>query len=159
MGGHEGKYADLLTTLLAESGAWPATASDPNWTTFAGNAERNRIAARLADVGAVSWRIPLRATTASASDRLFEPRTTSENPREPLSFHPLQVGNMVLVNNSERILAVRLDTGQPVWGREVIYESQLSGLVPPPLPPELLGSPRFSLTVFTTNSSPAWARP
>ena len=87
LGGREGKYADLLRTLLAESVAWPTAASDPNWVTFAGNVERNRIASRLADVGAVSWRIPLRPT-AAASDRLFEPRTASENPREPLSFHP-----------------------------------------------------------------------
>jgi tetratricopeptide (TPR) repeat protein len=148
LGGQEGKYADLLKALLAESDAWPAAAMDPNWGTFAGNAERNRIAAPPADIGGVSWRIPLRPATAAAFDRMFEPPVASENPREPLSFYPLQLGNIVLVNDSMRILALRLDSGQPVWGRAAIYESQLSGATPLPLPPEMLGSPRFTLTCF-----------
>jgi outer membrane protein assembly factor BamB len=148
LGGQEGKYADLLQTLLAESVAWPPAASDPNWATFAGNVERNRIALRLADVGAVSWRIPLRPSLAATGDRLFEPRTASENPHDPLNFHPLQIGNMVLVNDSGRILALRLDTGRPVWGRAAIYESQLSGLAPPSPPSDMLGAPRFTLTCF-----------
>ncbi len=148
LGGQEGKYADLLQTLLAESVAWPPAAMDPNWATFAGNPERNRIAPPLADVGAVSWRIPLRPAMAASSDRLFEPPAASENPREPLSFYPLPLGHMVLVNDGGRILAVRLDTGQPVWGRAAIYEGQFPGVAPPPLPPEMLGSPRFTLTCF-----------
>jgi outer membrane protein assembly factor BamB len=147
LGGHEGKYADLLGALLADSVAWPPAASDPNWVTFAGNSRRNRIASRLSDVGAIAWRLPLRPAPA-AGDRLFEPPGASENPREPLSFHPLQLGNLVLVNDSLRILALRLDTGQPAWGRAAIYESQLSGPAAPRLPPEMLGSPRFTLTCF-----------
>ncbi len=79
LGGQEGKYADLLKTLLAESSSWPADASDPNWPTFAGNPRRNRLASRLADVGTVRWRTALRPTLAP-SDRRFEPRMAGENP-------------------------------------------------------------------------------
>lgn len=80
LGGREGKYAELLAALLADSVAWPLTASTPTWPTFAGNPQRNRIAPRLSDVGAVAWRLSLRPTLA-AHDRLFEPPAASENPR------------------------------------------------------------------------------
>ncbi len=65
-----------------------------------------------------------------------------------MSFHPLLVGHVVLVNDSRRILAICLDTGKPAWGQAAIYESQLSGVVPPSLPPDMLGSPRFTMTCF-----------
>jgi outer membrane protein assembly factor BamB len=147
LAGQEGKYAELLTALLADSAAWPPAAADPNWVTFAGNPRRNRIAARLSDVGAVTWRLRLHPALA-ACDRPFEPPSANENPREPLSFYPLQRGNLVLQSDGFRILALRLDTGQPAWGRAAIYESQLAGPAVPPLPSEMLGSPRFTLTCF-----------
>ena len=145
LGGRQGNYAELLVALLADSAAWPPLASQTNWGTFAGNPQRNRIAARLSDVGAVAWRLRLLPAPAARA-RLFEPPAASENPREPLSFHPLQLGNLVLASDSLRILALRLDTGEPAWGRAAIYESQLTGPAAALLPAELLGAPRFTLT-------------
>ena len=109
LGGREGKYADLLRTLLAESASWPAAPSDPNWPTFAGNPQRNRIATRLVDVGTVLWRMPLR------------PAATDANHHDLLSFHPVLSGNMLLVSDTRRILALRRDTGKPAWGSAEIF--------------------------------------
>ena len=78
----------------------------------------------------------------------MEPPTIGEDPHEPLSFYPLRVGNLVLVHDGQRILAVRLDTGKPAWGQAAIYQSQLAGVVTPPLPSDMFGLPRFTMTVF-----------
>jgi outer membrane protein assembly factor BamB len=163
LGGREGKYADLLRALLTEIAAWPAAPADPNWPTFAGNPDRNRIAPGLVDVGAVAWRVPLRPTV-TPSDRAMAPPSAGEDPHEPLSFHPLLVGNMILANDSRRILALRLDDGRPAWGQEAIYQSQLAGVSPPPIPSDMLGLPRFTMTVFKERlfarmGSPATGQP
>jgi len=55
---------------------------------------------------------------------------------------------VVLVNDEQRILAVRADSGRPAWGQAAaIYQSQLAGVVSPPLPRETLGTPQFTMTV------------
>ena len=78
----------------------------------------------------------------------MEPPTIGEDPHEPLSFYPVLVGNLVLVHDGQRILAVRLDTGKPAWGQAAIYQSQLAGIVTPSLPSDMFGLPRFTMTVF-----------
>ena len=61
LGGHEGRYAESLESLLAESAAWPVEKScEAGWPTFAGNPHRNKTAEPLVDVGLTAWRIPLR---------------------------------------------------------------------------------------------------
>ena len=42
LGGKQGRYVDLLKDLLGESTAWPAPASNPGWSTFAGSFCRNK---------------------------------------------------------------------------------------------------------------------
>ena len=106
---------------------------DPNWPTFAGNPRRNRIASPLVDVGAVRWRVRLRP--AQRAD-------------QPLSFHPLLFKDMVLVGDSQKILAMRLDTGKPAWGQAAIYQGRLAGVIEPQLPSEMLGVPQYTMTVF-----------
>lgn len=148
LGTQEGKYVDLLRALLTESHSWPPLPVDQDWPTFAGNMQRNRIASELPDVGSAAWRLSLRAT-AVPDDRPAEPRTIGENAREPLSFYPVLADDVVLVNDSQRILAVRLDSGKPAWGQSAaIYQAELTGVIGPSLPPDTLGIPRFTMTVF-----------
>ena len=164
LGQHEGRYVELLETLLTESTAWPEgkgagvrdQGSDAanqqseiidhqsDWPTFAGNPRRNKIAPQLTDVGAVAWRIPLISPLPKGEG------TVGENSAEPLSFHPLAVGDLVLVNNDRQILAVRQDTGKPAWGKTAaIYQAELAGVAgPPTILPDALGSPCFTMTVF-----------
>ena len=147
LGGQEGPYAVLLKRVWSKSLSWPAAPPDPNWPTFAGNPQRNKIAPQLIDVGAVAWRTRLRPP-AAPPDRTMEPPTIGESPHEPLSFFPSLVGSMVLVHDGQQVLAVRLETGKPAWGQAAIYQSQLAGVVSPPLPSDMFGLPRFSMTVF-----------
>jgi outer membrane protein assembly factor BamB len=177
LGAHEGKYVELLQTLLSQSAAWPsgkgrAGGQHADWATFAGSPQRNAIAPPLTDFGAVAWRVPLfpplplgegpgvRAAAAAARNAdMLPPDRFLPNPlpnREetgalgPLSFHPVAVGNLVLVNNAEQILAVRQDTGKAAWGKTAaIYQAELAGVARPrPMLPEGLGAPCFTMTVF-----------
>jgi outer membrane protein assembly factor BamB len=148
LGGHEGVYAQRLKKLLAESTSWPALPSDPNWPTFAGNPQRNQIASSLADVGSVVWRHSMAGNAHL----------------KPLGYHPIFVGNTILINDSQRILALQFDTGKPTWGQATIYESQLAGVIEPALPSDMLGTPRYTMTVFQNKlfarmGSPITAQP
>ena len=148
LGGHNGRYVQLLESLLAESVSWPAAPADANWQTFAGNPQRNKAAAPLVDVGAVAWRVALRPPRIAVSP--MGGRPVGEDTRERLSFFPLLVGRRVLVNTDRQVLAMRCDSGQPAWGRTAaIYESEIAPPSDRPIfPAESLGSPRFTMTVF-----------
>ena len=101
---------------------------------------------RLIDVAGVAWRVPLRkinppfnAVTASVA----------EDAEAPLSYHPVLVGDVVLVNNQAQVLAYRLATGKPAWGAAdpAIYRDMLEAPAGELLNPrETLGTPRFTLT-------------
>ena len=67
-----------------------------------------------------------------------------------MSFFPLLAGRRVLVNTDWQVLAMRCDTAQPAWGRTAaIYRSELPGAAnPPTISTNVLGSPRFTMTVF-----------
>ena len=139
---------------------WPLTPRSPAWPTFAGNPRRNQIGPPLIDVGGVAWRIPLvfslglgegtNSLPANSPHPSPLPRGEGTILAESLSFHPLAVGNLVLVNNDRRILAVRRDTGRPAWGKTAaIYQAELAGVAAPPtILPDALGSPQFTMTVF-----------
>jgi hypothetical protein len=148
LGGREGRYVQLLESLLAESVSWPATPSDSNWPTFAGNPQRNKFASPLIDVGVVAWRVPLRPAVGQVGP--MGAKTIGESAREPLSFFPLSVGSRILVNNDQQILALRSDTGKTAWGQSgAIYQSELTGVaIAPTIISAALGSPRFTTTVF-----------
>ncbi len=145
LGNREGKYVDLLETLLDESRTWPPAASDADWPTFAGNPTRNKNASPLADLGAVAWREGLIAT------RLVDrppPKTLGEDLWQPLSFYPMHLGGRVFIGDSRRIRALQLDTGRPVWGDATIYLSQSEESTETPSPFDVLGIPRYTLTVY-----------
>ncbi len=59
LAGRECNYAAALKAILDESKSWPSPPVDPNWPTFAGSPQRNKIAPGVVDVGEVAWRVPL----------------------------------------------------------------------------------------------------
>lgn len=151
-GGREGTYVAALEALLAESSQWAPRPVSAGWTTFGGSAARNKLLPEKVDVGRVEWRVPLRETLpANKSLRVAKPATrrVAEDAAHPLSYHPLVVGNLVLVNNQVEILAVDLRTGKPVWGLRgpAIYEDQFDEAVRALYhPADNLGVPRFTMT-------------
>lgn len=153
IGGQEGNYAELLRGLLAESAEWAAPASPDDWPTFAGSFERNRMAPRTVDPAGISWRLPLRKSVpelkAGASNEPAR-RRVAEDAARLLSYHPVVVGDLVLLSNPVEVLAIDLKTGKPTWGHDsaAIYRDQLDEAIPLVRPPfDTLGVPRYTLTV------------
>jgi len=153
MGGREVEYAAFLKGLLEESTAWPKRPAGPDWLTFAGSPTRNKTAAVAPDLGEVAWRLSL-PPTPPAQRSVFggpaAPRRVAEMADAPLGYHPVVAGGLVLVNNQTEILAVDLQTGQPAWGSRdaVIFQDPLEERARELYnPPNLLGVPRFTLTV------------
>lgn len=153
LGGREVTYAEHLNQLLDESAAWPADAVSGDWPTFAGSPERAKTQARAATVGQLRWQADL-PKIPPADIEYGAARRVAEAREQLLSYHPVLVGDMLLVNDQEKILAFDVRTGGPVWGGEhVIY---------PDLPGDArrlgdvfnrrrigsgIGAPRFTMTV------------
>jgi outer membrane protein assembly factor BamB len=144
----EVNYAEALGALLSESASWPPPPQNFDWPTFAGSPARNAVAPQKLDFGAVAWRVPLHQVAVPASERgaSFVPNTPA-----PLSYHPAVVGDLVLINTAREVLALRLSTGKPAWGRTTpaIFRDQLDQAAADlALPSNMLGTPRFTLTVL-----------
>jgi hypothetical protein len=69
VGDLQGRYVDSLQTLLKQSLAWPPKRSDANWSTLAGNFERNKVAQPLTDIGSIAWRRTLRSDKSHEAPR------------------------------------------------------------------------------------------
>ncbi|MHC4401316.1 MAG: outer membrane protein assembly factor BamB family protein, partial [Planctomycetota bacterium] len=172
LGGREGSCVEALSTLLAESSAWPEAPSKPDWPTFAGSPDRNRIAPAPVDPAGMAWRVPLRGAVPPkilqggfGGGTLRRP-LVAESDRAPLSFHPVASGRRVLVNNRTEIFAFDLYTGKPAWGDADgrIYWDQVDPRVQKASDESSLGVPRFTATIregklYARMGSPVTSRP
>jgi outer membrane protein assembly factor BamB/tetratricopeptide (TPR) repeat protein len=159
MGGRQVQYVDFLTGMLESSVAWPRREASTDWPTFGGSATRSKVLPKSVDIGTWNWTQVLPACPSSdmayRSPRVGEPPATAGGKDELLSYYPVVVGELVLVNNLYQIRAYKLhakgDKGVPAWGTkegsEVIYgppvmpQDQFNG------PRSTLGAPRFTMTV------------
>ncbi len=72
-------------------------------------------------MGALAWEpIKLGEPIAadSANSRAYSLRRIGEDPQRLLSYYPLVVGNLLLVNNDTQIFAFDVRTGGPAWPSE-----------------------------------------
>lgn len=116
IGGREGRYVDLLSSILTQSESWPAPAQRGTWPTFAGDNARTRVAPRELDpAGNVAWEVTLPTIT---SDREAigngRPRV-SEDHRGLFSYHPIVWQDALIIPEHTQIRALRLADGQPLW--------------------------------------------
>ena len=137
-----------VETTVAESLSWPAALARSELAHVCGQsaAEQDRAATGRRRRRGV-------AHAAASSDCPVQPRDgTANHRRRPARAAELLSGcwsaTWCWSTMSQRILAVRLDTGKPAWGQAAIYQSQLAGVVTPSLPSDLFGLPRFTMTVF-----------
>ncbi len=147
LGGREVKYAEALRALLLESASWPMPPQNNDWPTFAGSPERNTVSPQKFEVGAVAWRLPLPEVDASAYRHGV---VSTADAVKRLSYHPVLVGDLVLVNTPGEILAAQLSTGKPAWGNitPAIFRDQLDqSAVDLFSASNTLGVPRFTMTV------------
>ncbi len=165
-GGREVNYAAALSSLLAESAQWPRAQPSGDWPTFAGSPSRNKIAPKPPDVQGAAWRLPLQAASRSERPVLGAApiaRRAADGAGSPLSYHPVVVRGLVLVNVQAAILAVDLRTGRPAWShkRPVIHEDPNDEALREAYnPPDSLGVPRFTMTVWgdklLARMGPSW---
>jgi len=135
LGGREVNYVEALGALLAESTAWPDEKCSSDWLTFAGCPARNKIAPEMIEVAEVAWRVPL--------------RTLENRFAVPLSFHPLSVGPLVLVNLQREILVLDAATGKAAWNETAAYRAAFEGMAGAPFhPPNVLGIPQCTMTAY-----------
>jgi hypothetical protein len=153
-GGRQTNYVEALQSLLAEAAEWPDPPIDPDWPTFAGSPRRGKIAFDAIDPAEVAWRASLRPTIPASQwfwGAKPRARRVAEDAQSPLSYHPVVVGDLVLVNNQVEIAAFDLSTGEPAWGGldARIFRDPFDGEAANAFSPEAnLGVPRFTMTAF-----------
>ncbi|MEX0979140.1 MAG: PQQ-binding-like beta-propeller repeat protein, partial [Pirellulales bacterium] len=98
--------------------SWPEVALADDWPTFGGTYARSKTAPQSLDLGPLAWE-PIVLGEALAADstnsRAYSLRRIGEDSQRLMSYHPLVVGNLVLVNNQSQIFAFDLKSGAPAW--------------------------------------------
>ena len=151
-GGREVDFVEALETLLAESVNWPEPPGDTDWPTFAGASSRRKTVQQAPDLGRVAWRVALRESLPAdrlLSDSQVPVHRVAEDGARPLSYHPVVVGNLVLVNSQVEVLALDVTSGKPAWGlgSAEIFRDQFDASVHALYhPSSSLGVPRFTMT-------------
>jgi outer membrane protein assembly factor BamB len=150
LAGKQGVLADIADALVEEARTWRIPEQTPQAGTFAFNVARNQTLARPVDVGAELWSVQF--SPRERSRFRFASRQPAFDIQPALSVHPVVHGDLVLLNDSDRIYTWNLKTGRPAWpgpaGDEddaVIYQMR-SNLLPVDARPAI-GVPRFSMTV------------
>jgi len=114
--GRRGPIASDLTEAVQKDHLGPPAQTDGRWPTFAGSATRDRIAPGPIDVGSLQWRVNLDPVTVSKRQRGFAMQGigvptngTTPAPDRLLAYHPIIVGDQVLVANDRQITAYDLN--------------------------------------------------
>jgi outer membrane protein assembly factor BamB len=148
IGGRAGKYVELLLALLEESQTWPALPRDNAWPTFAGSDERQRIIASVLDSAEEPrWQLALPSFSGEGELIGSEGSRVAESSAGLLSYHPLVIGNTVVVQaglSESDIVARRIDDGSVVFGGAELPVSTIAaaGLT------RSVGVPRFPLSSY-----------
>jgi outer membrane protein assembly factor BamB len=119
MGGKQVNYAKYLGDQLAASAEWTAPVVGADWPTFGGGTTRNNVLPWTIDVGGLKWRLPLDKVTVTDNTVPlsfgFRPRRVAEDNNALLSYHPLVVGDKLLLNNQDQVFVFNTTTGRGYW--------------------------------------------
>lgn len=142
LAGRGGLYVDLLQQMLDQGRQWPAARSAKDWPTFAGNDQRNQVAAgNLAVEGPPLWSVEL-PRIKSDRDVIGAGRLrVAESNDGLLSYHPIVLGREVIVSDGQSLRAFELATGKVAWEVQVREESAVDLLTN-----QQAGVPRYTLS-------------
>ena len=158
--GRRGPLVRDLVDAIRDDRLAPSTQVDARWPTFAGSPARTKVAPGPIDVGSLQWRAELEAIAPSrpgmGGRRGMGMGMAPASPAPPerlLAYHPIVVGDQVIVDNERQITAYNLNSrpgDQPpstIGPVEVAWKT-----------PDLMGAPmagrgsaglaRFTLTAF-----------
>jgi len=116
LAGRTGPYLKTLKSALESDQLAPPPQLDGRWPTFAGSPTRTRVIASPVDVGSLQWRVSLPAIdlTRRSQVNTFGPRMgTPSQPKVSedrlLAYHPILVGDQVIVGTQNKVLAFNLN--------------------------------------------------
>lgn len=109
--GREGRWDRIVAEAIAQDKLGPPDQFDARWPTFAGSADRSRIAPEAVDVGSIHWKVQRLETAYPArAPNLYggvPPATHSQLP--VLAYHPIVLSHEVVIADEERITAFDLE--------------------------------------------------
>jgi len=120
LGGREGRYTELLQSILDDSTRWSPKKQTSDWPTFGGDSLRGKIGDSAADP-------PLKLLWSYKLPRLSSDRESigagrlrvAEDAKSLLSYHPIVVGQTVILRldhqGSSQVVALDLRTGKQLW--------------------------------------------
>ncbi len=159
LAGRKGAYIETLAESLKSDHLGPGKEPDSRWPTFAGSFQRSRVVPGPIDVGSMQWRVDLDKISnhriPNVVMRGMGNGLVSAPQERLLAFHPIVVGDQVIVSDGSRVLAYNLNDRPadaeasaprvvgPVWK----YPPEDDGGIPQArqLNP---GIPRYTLTAF-----------
>ncbi len=109
LAGRKGTYAEILAQSLASDHLEPPGHPDSRWPTFAGSLKRTRVVPGPIDVGQVQWRVELeKVATERIPTGFGSGRSAQAEPEKLLAFHPIVLGDQVVVGDGSRVVAYGL---------------------------------------------------
>src|SRR5262249_11841875 len=113
LAGRKGAYATILAASLAAGHLHPPAQPGSRWPTFAGSFRRSRVVPGPIDVGQVQWRVELEKVASPRAPGGFAGRLAAPAPQPAserlLAFHPIVLGDQVLVCDGARVSAYNLN--------------------------------------------------
>ncbi|WP_337174771.1 PQQ-binding-like beta-propeller repeat protein [Paludisphaera sp.] len=113
LAGRTGPLAQTLAEALKSDGLAPPPRNDDRWPTFGGSPTRDRVLDEPVDVGSMQWRAPLERIAAGRPG-FAAPRGMGMGSAVPpdrlLGYHPIILGDQVVVSDGTRVLAYDLES-------------------------------------------------
>jgi outer membrane protein assembly factor BamB/tetratricopeptide (TPR) repeat protein len=158
LAGREGPLLQIVTEALKNDQLAPTAEPDGRWPTFAGAPTRSKVVPGAIDVGSLQWRVELVPVTSNPRNfprsRPF-PFPTAPIPEDrKLAYHPIVLGDQVVVCDENQIVAYNLNdrpsdmAGSPGMIKELWKHREDHEGAPPSAPRLAMGVPRFTLTAF-----------
>ncbi len=114
LAGRTGSYASIVARAIAADRLETTGQPDGRWPTFAGSPRRTRIVPGPIDVGQVQWRVDLDKVSATRGGMgrfpggMQNPSSPNRGPEQLLAFHPIVLGDQVMICDGSRVLAYNL---------------------------------------------------
>lgn len=130
-----------LERLMGRAETAEASQGD-QWAIYRGNVARNASVAASGPLLSLRWRVP--TTDHPFVEAMLKQLQEAENESDEWAvpgFHPLVVGDVVLMRTVENLLAVDFATGKRIW--EVPTDGSVEGLLNPPPDAPLARGPQL----------------
>lgn len=111
LAGRKGPLADSLKAAIAADALAPPAQGDARWPTFGGAPTRDKVLAEAVDVGSLQWRAAVDKITPSRGGYpgfRGPGQGTTFPPDRLLGYHPIVLGDQVLVASGSKVTAYNL---------------------------------------------------